>query len=113
MTADHSDIVEIVTRPSRKFGNIKILTNSWIHISLGPDCTFPLTLGCLFLPAFCFFLVAGCFMINYVHNTTENFWFRLITIIICTLQPLSYLSTALVDPGFITESVPEEPGQTQ
>lgn len=115
MTLDDTapEVVEMVTRPNRKYGNMKILLESGrLLLSLGPDCN-PINYSdSLFIPAFTFFAIASFFMTRYVYDTTESVWFRAITTLVCTIQPISYLITAIVDPGIVTESMPEIPNES-
>jgi hypothetical protein len=74
-------------------------------ISIGPDCTSLLSLDCLFMPAFAFFAISGYFMTRFVFSSTESIIFRILTVAICGLQPITYLLTALLDPGVVTESL--------
>lgn len=44
-------------------------------------------------------------MIKAVFNASEDFLFRISTVLICLGQPFSYLMVALSNPGIVSESV--------
>jgi hypothetical protein len=107
---DESAITEVVNEvrlsKHNPYGKLKVLlVINKFAISIGPDCTYLLNVDCLFVPAFTLFAVSGFFMTRFVFNTTESLLFRILTVVICTLQPAAYLLTALLDPGVVTKSV--------
>jgi len=66
----------------------------------------------MFVPTFAFFAAVGYFMTRFVFSTSENGFFRVLTLAVCLLQPLAYLLTALVDPGVVTKSMGWPNGQS-
>lgn len=86
----------------RPYGKLVVLMHSRLcTISLGPDCTAVLIVDCLFIPTFLCFAAVGYFMTKFVYSTSENPMFRFITLAVCSIQPLTYLITALSDPGAV------------
>ena len=52
--------------------------------------------------AWLLFTLAAFAIINTVFTSSENIIFRVITVFVCVLQPLSYLITALSNPGIVS-----------
>lgn len=100
-------ITEIVEeRPKgrgNRYGKLIVLASTRLcMISIGPDCTELFSADCMFVPAFAFFVTVGFFLTRLVWGTSENMLFRTLTLLVCGLQPLAYLLTALIDPGVVT-----------
>jgi hypothetical protein len=85
---------------------MKVLINTKrCAITIGPDCMVLFYLDCFFIPAFSFFVFIGVLVTNMVFNNSDNVAFRFATIFVCLGQPISYLVTALSNPGIVSRSI--------
>lgn len=94
--------IEVGQPIKKEFGCMKVLyRRGTFVVALGPQCKIIRKVDCFFMCAFSFFCLAAFTVLTKVMSLEGFIVLKVLALIACTGQPISYLVTAFTNPGII------------